>query len=70
MPPSTLLTPDPLFPLPFLGSFSALQHSFDASPQSLPHQSLRFRTPAAYNPYAPAAPSRYASKASLNPPYA
>ncbi|MBW0558269.1 hypothetical protein O181_097984 [Austropuccinia psidii MF-1] len=35
-----------------------------------PHHSLHFHTPAAYNPYPPAVPSRYASDASLNPPYA
>ncbi|MBW0552234.1 hypothetical protein O181_091949 [Austropuccinia psidii MF-1] len=35
-----------------------------------PHQSLRFCTPAAYNHYPPAAPSGYASNATLNPPYA
>ncbi|MBW0476770.1 hypothetical protein O181_016485 [Austropuccinia psidii MF-1] len=39
-------------------------------PHLFPHQSLGFHTPAAHNPYAPAAPSRYTSYATLNPPYA
>ncbi|MBW0484744.1 hypothetical protein O181_024459 [Austropuccinia psidii MF-1] len=37
-------------------------------PHLCPHHSLCFRTPAAYNPYAPVAPSRYVSNAALNPP--
>ncbi|MBW0468797.1 hypothetical protein O181_008512 [Austropuccinia psidii MF-1] len=34
-----------------------------------PHQSLHSCTPTAYNPYTHVEPSRYASNASLNPPY-
>ncbi|MBW0525480.1 hypothetical protein O181_065195 [Austropuccinia psidii MF-1] len=39
-------------------------------PPSPPLKLLMLLPPAACNPYAPAAPSRYASNTALNPPYA
>ncbi|MBW0538048.1 hypothetical protein O181_077763 [Austropuccinia psidii MF-1] len=41
----------------------------DNAPHLHPHHSLRFHTSAMYNPYAPAAHSRYTSYTTLNPPY-
>ncbi|MBW0532496.1 hypothetical protein O181_072211 [Austropuccinia psidii MF-1] len=38
-------------------------------PHLCPHQSLCFHTPAPYHPYAPEAPSIYASNATVTPPH-
>ncbi|MBW0539269.1 hypothetical protein O181_078984 [Austropuccinia psidii MF-1] len=57
-PPLTILTP--------LMILTLLQRSQDETTMHPPIYTLT--TP--YNPYAPAAPSRYASNATLNPPYA
>ncbi|MBW0528893.1 hypothetical protein O181_068608 [Austropuccinia psidii MF-1] len=65
--PLTLLPhqPNPQPHLPSLCSSKAPKIRL----QCCPHHSLRSHTPAAYNPYATAAPSRYASETALNPPY-
>ncbi|MBW0485315.1 hypothetical protein O181_025030 [Austropuccinia psidii MF-1] len=72
-PPSPLLTHPHPCRLQYSRSCSALNPCYASSSPLLlhlcPHQSLRFCTPATYNPYTPAAPSRYTSYATLNPPY-
>ncbi|MBW0555452.1 hypothetical protein O181_095167 [Austropuccinia psidii MF-1] len=47
-----------------------LQDETTMPPPSLPSQLLMLLPPTACNPYALAAPSRYASNTTLNPPYA
>ncbi|MBW0490437.1 hypothetical protein O181_030152 [Austropuccinia psidii MF-1] len=66
---------NPQHHLPSLSSCSSLKMRLQFHPLSLPsplltlpHPCLIFST--AYNPYAPAAPSRYTSDAALNPLYA
>ncbi|MBW0521175.1 hypothetical protein O181_060890 [Austropuccinia psidii MF-1] len=62
----------PMPPSPNCLILSAADHPYTLHPQdetTMPPPMSAF-TPTTYNPYAPTAPSRYASNTTLDPPYA